>query len=91
MDGYHVERRFGWDCHGLPIEHAIDKKLGIKNRNSIHEMGIDKYNDECRKIVMTYSEQWRYIVQRLGRWVDFDNDYKTMDRSFMESVWWVFK
>ena len=91
MNGYHVERRFGWDCHGLPIEYEIDKKLKIGNRKEILEMGIDKYNAECRGIVMRYSGLWRDVVNRLGRWIDFDNDYKTMDLSFMESVWWVFK
>lgn len=91
MNGYHVERKFGWDCHGLPVEHEIDKTLGIKNRSTIVEMGIDKYNEECRSIVMRYSGLWREVVNRMGRWIDFENDYKTMDRSFMESVWWVFK
>ncbi len=91
MNGFHVERKFGWDCHGLPVEYEIDKKLGIKNRNEILEMGIDKYNQECRSIVMRYSSEWRDVVNRLGRWIDFDDDYKTMDRSFMESVWWVFR
>ena len=91
MNGFHVERRFGWDCHGLPIEYEIDKKLNITNRKEIVEMGIDKYNAECRSIVMRYSGLWREVVNRLGRWIDFDNDYKTMDLSFMESVWWVFK
>jgi len=65
--------------------------LGIKNRNEIVEMGIDKYNDKCREIVMKYSGQWKNTIERLGRWIDFENDYKTMDRSFMESVWWVFQ
>ena len=91
MNGFYVERNFGWDCHGLPIEYQIDKKLGIKNRNEIIEMGIKNYNDECRKIVMTYSSEWEQVITRLGRWIDFKNDYKTMDRDFMESVWWVFR
>eukprot|EP00466_Bigelowiella_natans_P009866 jgi/Bigna1/58391/fgenesh1_pm.84_\ len=89
--GHHVERRFGWDCHGLPVEHEIDKKLGIKTKEDVMEMGIDRYNAECRSIVMRYSGAWRDIVTRCGRWIDFDNDYKTLDTSFMESVWWVFK
>mmetsp|Transcript_189 Transcript_189/g.296 ORF Transcript_189/g.296 Transcript_189/m.296 type:complete len:1161 (+) Transcript_189:56-3538(+) len=88
--GHHVERRFGWDCHGLPVEHAIDKKLGIKTKEDVLEMGVDRYNAECRSIVMRYSSQWREIITRCGRWIDFDNDYKTLDTSFMESVWWVF-
>ncbi|KAG6551039.1 hypothetical protein Mapa_007272 [Marchantia paleacea] len=89
--GHHVTRRFGWDTHGLPVEYEIDQKLGIKTRDQVLEMGIDKYNDECLAIVMRYREQWRKVVSRVGRWIDFDNDYKTLDPSFMESVWWVFK
>ncbi|SCU97891.1 LADA_0H09076g1_1 [Lachancea dasiensis] len=91
MNGYHVERRFGWDTHGLPIEHIIDKKLGITGKEDVYKMGIDKYNDECRAIVMTYAEEWRKTIGRVGRWIDFDNDYKTMYPSFMESTWWAFK
>lgn len=91
MKGQYVERRFGWDCHGLPIEQIIDKKLNISNRAQVEELGIDKYNAECRKMVMMYSELWRQTIGRLGRWIDFDNDYKTMDTSFMQSVWHVFK
>jgi isoleucyl-tRNA synthetase len=86
-----VERRFGWDCHGLPIEFEIEKILGIKTREEVLKLGIANYNAECRKIVMRYSEQWKTIITRLGRWIDFDNDYKTMDLTFMESVWWVFE
>ncbi|GAB4817754.1 hypothetical protein N2152v2_004800 [Parachlorella kessleri] len=89
--GRHVTRRFGWDCHGLPVEYEIDKKLGIKAKSDVLEMGIDKYNEECRSIVMRYSKEWENIVHRLGRWIDFENDYKTLDPGFMESVWWVFK
>ncbi|SCU83753.1 LAFA_0D05534g1_1 [Lachancea sp. 'fantastica'] len=90
MNGYHVERRFGWDTHGLPIEHIIDKKLGITCKEDVYKMGIDKYNDECRAIVMTYAAEWRKTIGRVGRWIDFDNDYKTMYPSFMESTWWAF-
>jgi len=89
--GHHVERRFGWDCHGLPIEFEIEKKLGIKTREQVLAMGIDNYNEECRSIVMRYSSEWRRVVNRMGRWIDFDNDYKTMNVEFMESVWWVIK
>ncbi|XP_046393549.1 isoleucine--tRNA ligase, cytoplasmic isoform X2 [Ischnura elegans] len=89
--GFHVERRFGWDCHGLPVEYEIDKVLGIKGPDDVAKMGIKKYNDECRKIVMRYSDEWEKIVARLGRWIDFKNDYKTLYPWFMESVWWVFK
>ncbi|KAI5478373.1 hypothetical protein MNV49_005224 [Pseudohyphozyma bogoriensis] len=88
--GKHVERRFGWDTHGLPVEHEIDKKLNITSKDDVMAMGIDKYNAECRAIVMRYSSEWRRTVERLGRWIDFDNDYKTLNKSFMESVWWVF-
>ncbi|KAK2078938.1 hypothetical protein QBZ16_002628 [Prototheca wickerhamii] len=89
--GFHVERRFGWDCHGLPVEHEIDKKLGIKTREDVLAIGIDTYNEECRSIVMRYSSEWEKVVTRVGRWIDFRNDYKTMDPSFMESVWYAFK
>ncbi|GMM52631.1 isoleucine--tRNA ligase [Starmerella bacillaris] len=91
MKGFHVERRFGWDTHGLPIEHEIDKSLGIKTKEDVLALGIDKYNEECRKIVMRFADVWRHDIGRLGRWIDFDNDYKTMYPSFMESEWWAFK
>lgn len=90
MKGHHVTRRFGWDCHGLPVEHEIDTKLGIKSREDVLKMGIDKYNDECRSIVTRYVGEWEKVITRTGRWIDFKNDYKTMDLKFMESVWWVF-
>ena len=89
--GHFVERRFGWDCHGLPVECEIDKKLNIKSSDDVHKIGIDTYNEECRKIVMRYSSEWERTVHRLGRWINFKNDYKTMYPWFMESVWWVFK
>lgn len=91
MRGYHVKRRWGWDCHGLPIEQLIDEKHQFKSTQAIEEFGIDKYNEECRSIVMKYVGEWKNFVNRIGRWVDFDNSYKTMDRDFMESVWWVVK
>ncbi|KAH6914366.1 isoleucine-tRNA ligase [Coprinopsis sp. MPI-PUGE-AT-0042] len=90
VSGYHVARRFGWDTHGLPVEHEIDKRLGITGKEDVMKMGIDKYNAECRSIVMRYSSEWRNTVERMGRWIDFDNDYKTLNLSFMESVWWAF-
>jgi isoleucyl-tRNA synthetase len=90
MTGKHVERRAGWDCHGLPVEYEIDQMLNITHRDQILEMGIDKYNATCRGIVTRYTKEWESTVTRLGRWVDFENDYKTMDPNFMESVWWVF-
>jgi isoleucyl-tRNA synthetase len=89
--GYHVPRVFGWDTHGLPIEFEIEKSLGIKTKQDVLKLGIGNYNEECRKIVMRYSGEWKKTIERLGRWVDFENGYKTMDTSFMESVWWVFK
>lgn len=91
MRGFHVERRWGWDCHGLPIEQEIDKKFGFKNTGEIENFGIAKYNQECREIVLRFTEEWKKTIRRLGRWVDFDNSYKTMDRDFMESVWWVIR
>ncbi|CAB0019540.1 unnamed protein product [Nesidiocoris tenuis] len=90
QNGYCVERRFGWDCHGLPVEFEIDKKLGIKGPEDVEKMGIAAYNKECRNIVMRYSNDWENIVSRIGRWIDFKNDYKTLYPWFMESVWWVF-
>ena len=91
MKGYRVERRFGWDCHGLPIENIIQDKLALHTVKDITNFGVDKFNDACRAGVFTYTKEWRKTVARMGRWVDFDNEYKTMDLSFMESVWWVFK
>lgn len=91
QQGYHVERRFGWDCHGLPVEYEIDKALNIKGPEDVAKMGIAAYNNECRKIVMRYAGDWEKIVGRMGRWIDFKNDYKTLYPWFMESVWWVFK
>ncbi|KAF2137965.1 uncharacterized protein K452DRAFT_277585 [Aplosporella prunicola CBS 121167] len=91
MKGRYVERRFGWDTHGVPIEHEIDKKLGISGKDAVMQMGLEKYNEECRAIVMRFASEWRQTIDRLGRWIDFDNDYKTMDPKFMESEWWVFK
>lgn len=87
----YCERRFGWDCHGLPIECIINEKLNIKSKKDLLEFGIANYNKECRSGVMKYATEWEQYTQRFGRWIDFKNDYKTMDRDFMESVWWVFK
>src|SRR5580698_1794027 len=88
MRGYHVPRRWGWDCHGLPVEFEIEKSLGLKSRADIVAYGIDKFNDACRSSVLKYAREWEEIIGRLGRWVDFGNDYKTMDPSYMESVIW---
>jgi len=91
QSGFHVERRFGWDCHGLPVEYEIDQKLGIKGPDDVKKMGIAAYNQECRSIVTRYAGEWESTVTRIGRWIDFKNDYKTLYPWFMESVWWVFK
>lgn len=91
MKGKRVIRRFGWDCHGVPIENIVERKLDVHGHQAIQEYGVDKFNETCRSIVLTYTKEWREAVTRMGRWIDFDNDYKTMDKSFMESVWWVFK
>lgn len=89
MQGRYVQRRFGWDCHGRPIEHEIDKALGMSSQQAVAKLGVKGYNDECRKIVQRFTAEWEKTITRIGRWVDFRNDYKTMDASFMESVWWV--
>jgi len=91
MRGKHVERRFGWDCHGLPAEFEAEQQLGIKTKAEIEEMGVAEFNDACRASVLRYTGQWRDYVTRQARWVDFDNDYKTLDTDFMESVMWAFK
>ncbi len=91
MKGKYVERRFGWDCHGLPVEYEMEKELGISGKSEIEAYGVAKFNEACRSIVLRFTDEWRRIVTRLGRWVDFDNDYKTMDPDYMESIWWVFK
>ncbi|HYD35575.1 MAG TPA: isoleucine--tRNA ligase [Vitreimonas sp.] len=92
MKGYRVERVWGWDCHGLPIENMIEKKLEIKGgKKGIEKLGIDTFNAACRAEVLRLDKEWEKIIGRLGRWVDFENNYKTMDTTFMESVWWGFK
>jgi isoleucyl-tRNA synthetase len=91
MKGRYVERRFGWDTHGVPIEFEIDKSLGLSGRDAVEKLGIEKYNAECKAIVMRYASEWRKTIGRLGRWIDFDNDYKTMNFSYMETEWWIFK
>ena len=90
MTGFSVTRRFGWDTHGLPVEYEIDQKLGIRTKEDVLKMGVAAYNAECRAIVLRYVKEWEHSVKRMGRWIDFKHDYKTMDPSFMESVWWVF-
>ena len=91
MKGKMVDRRFGWDCHGLPVEYEMEKELGISGKREIEAYGVANFNEACRSIVLRYVQEWRRIVTRMGRWVDFDNDYKTMDPDYMESIWWVVK
>ena len=91
MRGFRVERRFGWDTHGLPVEYEVEQTLGLKGRHEIEHFGEGSFNEKCRSIVLRYTREWRETVDRMARWVDFENDYKTMDIDFMESVWWVFK
>ena len=91
MKGKKVERRFGWDCHGLPVENLIEKELGINSKHEIEAYGIDKFNEKCKASVLKYTAEWRQTITRMGRWVDFDHDYKTMNPDYMESIWWVCK
>ncbi|MBE6345200.1 MAG: isoleucine--tRNA ligase [Spirochaetaceae bacterium] len=91
MKGMKVERRFGWDCHGLPVENLIEKELGLNSKTEIEEYGVAKFNEACRDSVLRYVDVWEKTITRLGRWVDFKNDYKTMEPEFMESIWWVLK
>jgi len=91
MRGHYVCRRFGWDCHGLPVEYEVEQDLKISGKRDIEKMGVDVFNERCRSIVLRYTREWREVVTRMGRWVDFDHDYKTMDPNYMESIWWVFK
>ena len=91
MRGKYVPRTFGWDCHGLPVENEMEKELGISSKHEIEEYGVDRFNEACRGIVLRYTREWQTIVERIGRWVDFDNGYRTMDTSYMESIWWVFR
>ncbi len=90
MRGYKVERRWGWDCHGLPIENLIEKEHNIKNKQDIEKWGVDKFNDACHNSVLRYADEWKKIIPRMGRWVDMENDYRTMDWKYTESIWWVF-
>jgi len=91
MQGYHVERRWGWDCHGLPIENIVEEEMGSRSKKDIEKIGIERFNETCRSKVLMFAEEWRKVIDRLGRWADMDNDYKTMDLDYMESIWWVFK
>lgn len=90
MRGYHVPRKWGWDCHGLPIENIVEKELNIAGHKEIEKLGIDKFVEYARSLVLQYDKDWEKSVERIGRWVDFKGGYKTMDNSFIESVWWAF-
>jgi isoleucyl-tRNA synthetase/broad specificity phosphatase PhoE len=91
MRGKRVDRRFGWDCHGLPVEYEIEKEYKIGSKKDIEQMGVKAFNDLCRGVVQRYTKEWRKTVERMGRWVDMDHDYRTMDPDYMESIWWVFQ
>ncbi len=91
MNGRFVRRRWGWDCHGLPIEEIVERKLGISGKKQIEEIGIKKFNETCRSMVLEYASEWKKMIRRIARWVEFDDSYKTMDVNYMESVWWAFK
>lgn len=91
MRGFLVERKWGWDCHGLPIENIVEKELGSKSKNEIEKLGVEKFNELCRSKVLKYVDEWKVVINRMGRWADMENSYKTMDLPYMESVWWVFK
>ncbi|MEK7453170.1 MAG: class I tRNA ligase family protein [Patescibacteria group bacterium] len=91
MQGYNVPRRWGWDCHGLPIENLIEKELNLKTKKDIEDIGIEKFNTAAKNSVLAYADEWKKFIPRIGRWVNMESDYKTMDVEYMESVWWVFK
>ncbi|MBN2087175.1 isoleucine--tRNA ligase [Candidatus Peregrinibacteria bacterium] len=91
MQGRRIERNWGWDCHGLPVENIVEKELNLGSKTDIEEYGVDKFNESCRSVVLRYTEEWKKTVERMGRWIDMENDYKTMNPEYMESIWWVFK
>jgi isoleucyl-tRNA synthetase len=91
MKGKYVERVWGWDCHGLPVENLIEKELNLNSKKDIEKYGIDKFNEACRSRVLRYVAEWEKTIDRMGRWVDFKNAYLTMNARYMESIWWVFK
>ncbi len=90
MKGYHVDRRWGWDCHGLPLENLAEEELNLKDKSDIEDYGVDKFNEYCRGMVLRYSEEWEKSIRRIARWVDMENGYRTMDVDYMESLWWIF-
>ncbi|MCK4380665.1 MAG: isoleucine--tRNA ligase, partial [Candidatus Lokiarchaeota archaeon] len=91
MKNHRCERRWGWDCHGLPIESICERALNLRQKNEIYEMGIADFNEFCRSKVLWYTNEWKKTVERMGKWIEFDNSYKTMDNTYMETVWYIFK
>ncbi|KKU25562.1 MAG: Isoleucine-tRNA ligase [Candidatus Magasanikbacteria bacterium GW2011_GWA2_46_17] len=91
MQGYHVPRRWGWDCHGLPVENLVEKELSLRSKKDIETYGLERFNAVAKKGVMRFADEWQKQIPRLGRFVDMENDYRTMDASYTESVWWAFK
>jgi len=91
MNGRFVKRVWGWDCHGLPVENIVEKQLNLKSKDEIEKMGVKKFNVACKNSVLAFAKEWKKFITRIGRWVDFDNGYKTMDKNYIESVWWAFK
>ena len=92
MAGYSVPRRWGWDCHGLPIENAVERQLGIGDKGEIEKkLGVAAFNDACRRLVSDCNDAWKSYIRKVGRWVDYEHAYRTLDRPYMESVLWIFK
>ncbi|MDF1837523.1 MAG: class I tRNA ligase family protein, partial [Planctomycetota bacterium] len=91
MCGMRVERRWGWDCHGLPVENEAQKELNLADARAVEALGMPTFNKTCRDLVLRYTKEWKSTIRSLGRWVDHDNGYRTMDTDFMETVWWVFR
>ena len=91
MNGYRAPRKWGWDCHGLPVEYEIEKELDLKDKKAVEKFGVENFNEKARKSVLRYADEWKKIIPRIGRWVDMENAYKTMDWYYTESIWWIFK
>src|SRR5438034_11071042 len=91
MRGYYVERKGGWDCHGLPVEIAVEQQLGIATKDEIEAFGIAEFNQRCREAVFEYLEDWNALTERIGFWIDLDDAYRTLDPTYIESVWWALR
>lgn len=91
MCGFHVRRRWGWDCHGLPVENLIEKELGLQNKREIEDFGVENFNERARSSVLRYVDEWKSIISRMGRWIDMEDSYLTMEASYTETIWWIFK